>query len=233
MHAVRWMAALMIVSPAWAAPVPVAKPADEPVPKAAALLLRQRKVQKELRLSGDQRIAIVDGIGDIEDENQKAFEKLSRMPNPTPDAFDKLEDAYREKSDKFFETAAARILAAEHRKRLKEIDRQVRGLEAFAVPESQRILNLTDPQKQAVAKAIKEQERKIESFLNQLGNDDADTIKDDILKHRNEQTKALVASFNEEQKTLWTSLLGQPVKSFNPVELWFNLIELDELPPAQ
>ena len=231
MTALRLAAVLLFISPVAAAPVPATKTADEPVSKNAALLLQQRKVQKELKLTGDQRIAIVDGIADIDEAIEKKREKLLRVPNPTADLFDKLEEERQKQAEKFLAASAKKLLSVESRNRLKQIDRHVRGLESFADPDVQKVLALTDDQKKAVEKAVKDQEEKIEAYLMQLGNDDSDNAKEALLKVRNDEMKALVAGFTAEQRTLWTSLLGEPVKGFDPLELWFTLIESEDSVP--
>lgn len=224
----RIAALLAFAAPVLAAPVPAVKIADDPVPKSAARLLAHRQVQKALKLSGDQRIAIVDGLADIDEEMEKKRDKLLKMPNVTPDVFDKLETETREKHEKFLIGAAARQLTPDLRNRLKQIDRQIRGPEAFSDPAVQKLLALTDAQKKAIEKAAKEREEKIVTYVNQGGNDDADNAKEELLKCRTEQMKTLTASLSAEQRVIWNSLLGEPVKGVEPVELWLLLVVLEE-----
>lgn len=226
---IRVVTLLLLVAPLAAAPVPAAKNTDDPVPKSAARLLAHRRIQKELKLTGDHRIAIVDGLADIEEELDRRREKLLRMPNPAEDVFDKLETEAREKHEKFLSGVAAKSLNAELRNRLKQIDRQIRGTGAFSDPEVQKHLALTDAQKKSVEKAAKELEERIESYLNQLGNDDSDNAKEAVLKLRQEQLKSLAGTFTAEQRTIWTSLLGEPLKGLDPVEFWFHLLEMEQL----
>jgi hypothetical protein len=223
-------AGLVWAMPLAAAPVPSAKPADEPVPASAARLLQFRKIQKELKLTSAQRIALVDGIEDISEAIEKKREKLLRDPNPTPDIFEKLEAEQKKSVQKFLATATTNILTAESRTRLRQINAQVRGIEVLGDPAVQKLLTLTEKQKNAVSKTVLEQEEKIEAYLNLMGNDSADNLKEELLKFRAEQTKAIIGRFTPEQKVLWASLLGEQVKGFDLVEMWITLIETEDEP---
>jgi hypothetical protein len=224
MTALRLLAVLAVLSPAAAAPVPSSKSNEEPATKSATKLLLQRKVQKELKLSAEQRIGLVDGLADIDDEIDKKRNKLLRNPNLTPDVFDKLEEERHEKSEKFLLGTVGKY-APETRRRLNQINRQVRPLESFSNPDVPKTLALTDAQKKTVEKSAKELEEKITTYLNLVGNDNSDNAKEELLTFRTEQTKALVAGLTAEQKVLWTSLLGEPVKGLDLLDLWFHLLE--------
>ena len=231
MKSFRAFAVLLLTSAVQAAPVPVAKSTDEPVAKSAAMLLQNRKIQKELKLTGDQRIAIVDGVADIDEAIEKRRAKLVLMPNPTADIFDKLDAEWHGQIEKFLISASGKLLSADARNRLKQMDRQIRGIEALSDPAVQKVLALTDPQKKALEKAVKDQEEKITTYLMHLGNDNADNAKEELLTFRKEQMKSLVAGFTEEQRVLWTSLLGEPVKGFDPIPMWFTLLETEDDKP--
>jgi hypothetical protein len=213
-----------------AAPVPMAKPTTDAVPDPAAKLLKNRKVQKELKLSAEQRIAIVDGLEDISEAIDKKRDKLLKGGNFTPDVFEKLEKEHQEKIDKFLQTTAAKKLSEAHRTRLKQIDRQVRGPAALQDPATAKLLSLTEEQKKKVAAAVKQLEERVDGYVSQMGNDDADNLKEEIVKYRKETMTTLFAGFTADQKEIWKSLLGEPA-ALDPLELWFSLIEADELMP--
>jgi len=225
----RTLAALVFCSPVVAAPVPTVKNADDPVPPSAAKLLKLRKVQKELKLTSEQRIALVDGLADIDEAIDKKREKLLKQPNLTADVFDKLEKEHQEQSAKFLSSAAAKVLSADLRNRLKQMDRQIRGPEAFTDPAVQKMLVLTDAQKKAIEKGRRDLDEKVQTYLGSLGNDDSDNAKEEVVKFRQEQMKSIVAGLTAEQRVLWTALLGDPVKGFDPADLWFTLIEEEDI----
>ncbi|MFO0804632.1 MAG: hypothetical protein U0791_16100 [Gemmataceae bacterium] len=230
MRSAMLAAGLVWAIPLAAAPVPSTKPADDPVSPSAARLLQFRKIQKELKLTPAQRIALVDGVEDISEAIERKREKLLRDPNPTPDIFEKLEAEQKKSVQKFLASATTNILTPESRARLRQINAQVRGIEVLGDPAVQKLLSLTEKQKDAVSKAVKEQEEKIESYLNLMGNDSADNLKEELLKFRSEQTKAISGQFTPDQKVLWTSFLGEPVKGFDLVEMWITLIETEDEP---
>ena len=224
---------LLGLLPAWqlaAAPVPAVKPTDESAPLSAARLLSFRKIQKELKLTPAQRIGIVDGLEDISEAIEKKREKLLRDPNPTPDIFDKLDEEHTKETDKFLRTATTSILTPETRTRLKQINARIRGIEVMLDPAVRKLLALTDAQQKRIEKAVTDQEEKIEAYLNLMGNDSADNLKEDLLKFRAEQTKAIESGFSAEQKMLWASLQGEPIKGFDWMEMWITLIEQEDEP---
>jgi hypothetical protein len=210
--------------------LPSAKPAEDTVSLSAARLLPFRKIQRELKLTPAQRIAIVDGLEDISEAIEKKREKLLRDPNPTPDIFEKLEEEQKKEIERFLKTATTSILTPESRFRLRQINARIRGFEVMLDPAVKKLLTLTDAQKKRIEMAVAEQEEKIEAYLNLMGNDSADNLKEELLKFRAEQTKAIESGFSAEQKMLWASLQGEPVKGFEVLEMWITLIEQEDEP---
>src|SRR5262245_2027927 len=88
---ILFAALFLVTALADAAPVPMGKAPDEPVTPAAAKLLKYRKVQKELKMTAEQRVNLLDGLEDIEEDFEKQITALEKMPNAPDEAFDKLE----------------------------------------------------------------------------------------------------------------------------------------------
>ena len=224
---------LMVAGAACAAPVPaLPKNADDDASLTAVKLLKNRKIQKELKLNAEQRIAIVDGLADIDESIDKMRTALLKQPNPTPDKFEKLEKESQDAKVKLLKATAAKTLTPGQRSRLKQITRQIHGPESFNDPALQKLLAFTDAQKKAVATFEKQLEEKITSYLSLLGNDDSDNRKEELLKFREESLKTLVAGLAMDQREVWKSLLGEPVKGFDAIELWFTLLEEDDDKPV-
>jgi hypothetical protein len=233
MGSVRVLACLLIVGGLGeAAPVPVVKPLDGDPPVGAMKLLKHRNVQKELRLSAEQRIAILDGVADIEESIDKKRQALSKLPNATPDRFEKLEKEHRDASEKFLKTIAAKLLTGPQRLRLQQIDRQIRGPAALTDAGHEKLLRLTDKQKKAVEEALKTINEKTDAYLERLGNDDSDTLKEDLVRLRQDSIKSLTATLTPAQREVWQSLLGEPVKGFSPIEMWFTVLEENDDTPV-
>ena len=233
MGSIRALACFLILAgAASAAPVPIPpKLADEEAPPAVARLLKHRKVQLELKLTAEQRIAIVDGFADIDEAIDKKREKILKQQNATPDVFEKLEKEHQDANAKLLKTLPGKLLTAAQRSRLKQIHRQIQGPESFTEPSLDKVLAFTDPQKSAIAKFQKNLEEKVEVYLGSLGNDESDNRKDELIKFREESLKSLVAGLAMDQREVWKSLLGEPVKGLDALELWFTLLEeADELP---
>ncbi|MBA4068148.1 MAG: hypothetical protein C0501_31495 [Isosphaera sp.] len=214
-----------------AAPAPAPKP-DEPVPAAAARLLKYRKVQKELKMSAEQRIAIVDGLEDVEEAFEKALDVLDKMPNAPDEAFDKLEKERAKGVAKVLADAAAKGLTPAQRSRLRQIDRRLRGPAAFADPAVQTALGLTDAQKKAAADLAEKATAHAERYLDTLGNDNHEAVKKEVLAFRADGAKGFVAALTADQQATWKAMLGDPVTGFDPDELWFAVFSDEDAEPA-
>jgi hypothetical protein len=226
--AIRWAWCVVVAAPlADAAPVPATK-ADETVPVSAARLLRFRKVQKELQLTAEQRITVIDGLEDIEEAYQSEIDRLIRMVNSPPDQFEKAEQRRRKSMDKFLMETAARRLTAGQRLRLRQVDWQARGPAAFTDPRIEQDLQLTDDQKKAVAALTERQHGLVLQLMDQRGNDTEEQFKTDLRTFRTEAVAQFVESLKPDQRATWKALLGEPVKSFDLYELWICAIQEDD-----
>jgi hypothetical protein len=161
-----------------AAPVPktpAAPPIDEKALAEALAdvdgnLLMHRKVFKELKCDFDQFDKIMDVLEDAQEKGaQKTNEILNQIRGnaagaANPDAAEKLFQEAQEAGEKEFRKAVAAvvkdILTPAQRQRLREIDLQVRGHEAFLSPAVAKALELNAKQKEQfeeLAKKIEEQ----------------------------------------------------------------------------
>ncbi|MDB5309740.1 MAG: hypothetical protein JWO38_3942 [Gemmataceae bacterium] len=224
---------LVVAAGAAAAPIPaVPKPADDEMTLPAAKLLRHRKVQKELRLSADQRVAIIDGLADLDEEHGKKLVALLKQPDPPEEALDKLEQEKTAAAEKFFKHTAMKELTPAQRARLRQIDWQVRGPAAFADPRVEHALRLTDGQKKTVADLVDQLQDKTDRYVDKLGNDDSDNLKEDLLQFRAEAMKKLETALTAKQRDTWKVILGEPAKGLDPTELWLTSTEeADTLAP--
>ncbi len=217
---------------ACAAPVPPTPKADDSVPASASRLLQHRKVQKELKLSAEQRIRIVDELADLDDEHEKKINELVRMPNFNEEEFDKLSKEYQKKTDKVLAETAAKALTAPQRGRLRQLDLWVRGPTAFADPAVAKALALTDAQKKKAVEVAEQMKEEIERFIDGAGDDNDDKRKARLFEFRKTQLKELEATLTADQKTTWGTLLGPAPTGFAVDELWLKIEEeMDLLAP--
>lgn len=133
---------------------------DKPVPESViepdGRLLMNRKVLKEIKCDIDQLDRLLDVLEEADRMAQRKINEAVQKQinqNPGNQAFDfgkVMQEANLAGEEEFKKIADAAIkdtLTAAQRKRLSEIDLQVRGYEAFMTPEIARKLELTREQK--------------------------------------------------------------------------------------
>lgn len=182
------LAVLIVAARAFAAPVP-APVQDEAVSPAASRMLRNDKVQRELRLTAERGKAVANAT----------------------------------------DSAAARLLAPAQRSRLRQLERQVLGPAAFADPDVEKTLRLTDSQKVLAADLVKQLDQRVADYLAIFGNDDADNLKSELLAFRRSAVKQLDAAFRDEQRSLWKTLVGEPATAFDPDLYWLYVVVEERL----
>ena len=228
------MVAVLFGAPLLAAPVPPAPRADDALAPSAVRLLQHRKVQKELKMTAEQRLAILDGLADLGEEHDKKVEAVAQMQNTPDDAFDKLDKEHKKGVDKLLGDAAAKSLGAPQRKRLQQLDWQVRGVAAFADPVVEKTLRLTDAQKKKAAELVGRQKSVADDFLdgggpipgggNGGGDDDAKR-KTELFAKRKEFLKQMEDALTADQKAGWTTLLGTAPTGIAIDDLWLKIEE--------
>lgn len=228
--------ALLLALPVWvlatAAPVPAAPKADGTLGASAPKLLEHRKVQKELKLSAEQRIGIIDAIEDVEETFEPKFEALGKLENPPEDAYDKLFREQAKAVEKVLTEAVTKLTPAQ-RARLRQLDLHVRGPVAFADPAVANALKLTDDQKKKAAEVEEQVRDAVDKFLDGFGDDDEATRKAKLFALRAAQLKELVNGLTKEQQEAWSGLYG-PKPAFDADALWLRIEEDADLllPPG-
>jgi len=122
-------------------------------PQAGSMLLLNRGVQDELKLTDEQKAE----LKKVQDEQREAFQKLRDAGGDRAKAQEIMQKA-REDMTKAADKVKAN-LKPEQAKRFKQIQIQVGGLTALNLPEVQKDLNLTDKQKSEI-KSIQEDAQK-------------------------------------------------------------------------
>jgi Spy/CpxP family protein refolding chaperone len=194
-----WKWALVLAVPAvWAA---TARPADVIIPDDVTvqlLLLRQKSVQDELKLTPDA----VKKIMDFTDKEAEAYAKAQASGE---DERKKKEDALESDNKKFIEDN----LSADQRKRLNQIALQVTGLAQLNKAEVIKALNLTDDQ-QKKFKDLQEKARK--AFEELLDPKNREGRNEKLAKLREEERKQIDAILTDEQKAKAKEIVGEPFK---------------------
>jgi hypothetical protein len=224
-------ALLLLVAQSEAAPTPPQPKPDDSVSSPAIKLLKNRKIQKELKMSADQRIAIYDGLADIEEDYDKKTEELSRNPNATDEMYEKL-DKDREKAvDKLLNDSVTKGLTAAQRSRLRQLDWQLRGPLAFNDDQVAKKLILTDDQKKKAADIAERMKGELNRYINNLGNGNGDDAKNkaELFKFRKELQKEMVDALTDDQKTSWKNLIGEDATGFAVNDLWLKIEQEGDL----
>jgi Spy/CpxP family protein refolding chaperone len=166
---------------------------------AQLLLLRQKSVQKELKLSDETAKKVMEFTNKESDEYGKALKDLK----------DKERDAKFEELEKANEKFLQENLSADQRKRLEQITLQVTGLHQLNRPEVVKELNLTDEQVAKLKDLQKEARKGLEDII--TGTDRAGKT-EKLAKLREETNKKILAVLTDEQKAKVKEIVGEPFK---------------------
>lgn len=222
---------VLVGSVACAAPVPVQPKADETLPASASKLLQHRRVQKELKMTAEQRIALVDALEDLDEAFAKKFQEIAKVLNPPEEAFDKLDREQEAARAKVLVVTAKGLTSAQH-VRLKQLDVRVRAVTAFADPAIEKALQLTDAQKKKVKESSEQLKVAVGKFIDGDGNDDdtEEQRKEKLFAFRAERQKDIEAVLTKEQSAEWARLQGEkPSAALDPNELWLQAEEEADL----
>jgi Spy/CpxP family protein refolding chaperone len=194
-----WKWALALAVPASC--VAAAEPAEPVVAEGTTvqlLLLRQKSVQEELKVSPEDAKKIAEFTTKESEEYRKAL-KLSEKDRQA-----KVEEL--EKENKKF---LADNLSEAQRKRLGQIALQVSGLQQLTRPEVARLLNLTEEQ-QKKFKEMRVEARKELAEL--ISSKDREGRNEKLAKLREAVDKKIEAVLTDEQKAKAKELVGEPFK---------------------
>jgi Spy/CpxP family protein refolding chaperone len=192
----KW--ALVLAVPAvWVAP---ARPGEEPQVAGATtmrlLLLRQKSVQEELKLTPEVTKKILEFTNKEYAEFQKA-QKLSKQKR-----LNRIEEL-EQKNKKFLKDN----LTEAQRKRLDQIRLQVTGLYQLTRPEVAKALNLTEAQRTKFREMHKEARKKFTEILEEK---DREGRNKKLAKLRKEVYKAIGAVLTDKQKAKVKEAVGEP-----------------------
>ena len=164
------------------------------------MLLSQESVQKELKLTDEQKTK-------INDLRQSSREKMQEIFQADQGERQAKMQALNAETRKSLEG----ILNPEQGKRLLEIVYQQRGAMAFVDPEVVKALSLSEEQQGKVKSINEEMQAGMRDLFTpgQAPDDDTRKKMDDLRKSTGDK---LVALLTPEQKTKWTQLQGEPFK---------------------
>jgi hypothetical protein len=169
-------------------------------------LLTNESVQKELKLEPEQVDKIKDAVAKIREKHADDRQKLQDLQGE-----ERRTEAQKLNQTINKETTAAvsGILKPEQTKRLKQIQLQTQGTQAFSSPEVQQALNLTTEQKEKI-KTISDDTQKEMRELRGGGGGGGRANFEKIAALRKEANDKVQAVLTDEQKAKWKELTGAP-----------------------
>jgi RNA polymerase sigma factor (sigma-70 family) len=208
-----------------AAPAVDEKALNEALADVDANLLLNRKVLRDMKCDIDQLDRIMDkveaGQATSQQKMNEAFMQLKQNAgNPgNPQAFQQAIKDAQETGEKELRKAVnevvTTILTPAQKKRLREIDLQSRGYEAFLTPSVAKSLQLTEKQKEQMAENAKQVDEGIQQgFQKPIAANGVVTTFDfnqNFKDNRDEGTKRALAILTDEQKTGWKKMTGDPI----------------------
>jgi hypothetical protein len=161
------------------------------------ILLRQKSVQEELKVSDELHKKIHDFANKEHDEYRKAL-KLSA---------DERERKFKEMEEEH-EKFLTDNLSEAQRKRLGQITMQVAGLRFLTRPKAAEVLKLTPEQQVKLKKLHEDAHKELEEIVEAKEGDKNEKL----AKHRAEVDKKIDAILTDEQKEIARTYVGEPFK---------------------
>lgn len=172
-----------------------------------AMLLMNPDVQQELKLSEDQIAKVKEVSQSVFEKNKETFAKLKDTPkDQLREKMQEIAKAIGEETDK----ALKDVLKSEQTKRLRQLELQQRGFDAFSEADVQKELKLGDEQKEKI-KTLSDDARKEASELFQggaKGNFQETMTK--VQAMRKDTLEKVLATLKDDQKKSWKELTGEP-----------------------
>jgi Spy/CpxP family protein refolding chaperone len=161
-------------------------------------------VQKELKLTDEQVKKAEDALKTIREKHQQEFAGIQDLPQEERrEKFQALNKTVSEEQTK----ALADVLSADQVKRLKQIMLQVRGAQAFADPEVQKELKLTDDQKDKI-KTIGDDARQEGQSIREAAAGDFQEMQKKMAALNKETMEKVSGVLTDDQKKAWKDLTG-------------------------
>jgi hypothetical protein len=191
-----------------------ARPADEDHHLIATeetvelMLLRQKSVQNELKIGGDE-------AKKIHDFTSRQWEKAQDLAKTGKEEREKKFDEMAKENEKFLDDC----LKPDQRKRLKQIAMQRAGLLWIARSDVATELGLSDEQKQKVKELHKEAHKEAMEILR--AHEGKTIQREKLHEMRMKDRKRLMSILTADQKKKWKEMIGEEFKgelTFGPSE---------------
>ena len=177
-------------------------------------LLQVKSVQEELKLNVDQIKKIMDIPQKVQDKRQKELQDLeNELVNEEPRTkFLKLHEMRQKIADEA-QKGQEDILNGDQKKRFKEIQLQVGGVQAFQHEELQKTLNLTNVQKDAIRTINSDYVEKMREISRpgaRRGRGQAEENDKNMAALQKDSVNKVLATLSDDQKTKYKEMIGAP-----------------------
>ncbi len=169
-------------------------------------LLANKSVQKELKLSDEQVEKVEKAATEIREKMMEKGQELRELEGE--ERQEKMQALMKEMATESRKVTDD-VLKPEQAKRLEQISLQQRGTSAFADPELQTKLKMTDEQKNKVKDLNDEAMAAMQELRQGFADDREGTMKkmQDLQKETSGKAMALMT---DDQKALWKDMTGEP-----------------------
>lgn len=184
-------------------------------PPLEVTLLTNAELQKELKVTDDQKKALKPAMDKAEAVNKKRQELFTGGP-PDMAVMDEMRKMGEELATAAKE-AAGKALTDDQKKRLKQIDYQRMGLRAFANEEVVKALKITDEQKEKLKGISDEVQKEMQDLRQEFfgggGPPDMEKMAEWQKKQKvitDEATDKAMKAMTDDQKKAWKEMTGAP-----------------------
>jgi Spy/CpxP family protein refolding chaperone len=187
------------------------------------LLLSNADLQKELKITDDQKKGLKDVMDKAEALNKKMQEAFGGGGGR--EAFQAIQEE-RTKLAEEAKAAAEKALTEDQKKRVKQIEVQRMGMMAFANDDVVKALKVTDDQKAKLKSIGEEVQKEIGDLRREYGGGGGGRPDPEKMAEMAKKTKAITdeamekvtKELSDDQKKAWKELTGEPfdVSKLNP-----------------
>ena len=174
--------------------------------------VNNKGVQKELKLTDEQAKKAGDALKAVNDKHEEERAAIRDL-GQTDEAREKRQQLQKTITEESMK-ALSDVLSADQVKRLKQIMLQVRGAQAFADPEVQKDLKLTDDQKDKI-KTINDDARQEGQSIREAAAGDFQEMQKKMAALNKETMEKVSGVLTDDQKKAWKDLTGEPFE-FKP-----------------
>jgi hypothetical protein len=165
-------------------------------------------VQEELKLSEDQKQALLEKFPEHAQETMKVFERIKDLK---PEEREKEMQSYRQKAREKLSALLKETLKSQQLQRLQQLELQQEGPFALGRPEIGKELHVTEEQRKQFMGVVQEMQKKIEPLVKEAeSGGNPEEIRPKVLRIRKEHGARIEAILSDTQKRQWQNMLGKP-----------------------